>query len=309
MRSLTGRGWVLLVATALGLAVLMAACGGGDDADMGAGTGGGAGDEGKPAVIADGDRGGEAPGGIAPDEPYGELPTGQEGPLPSLLDRKIIQTATLTVELDDVSRGFQDVTNIALGAGGFVASSSFGNTGERQTASLTVRVPATAYNETVRQMRELGEVRDVNTGANDVTEEYTDLESRLRNLRATEQRYIELLAQANTIDEILTVQDRVNATRLEVEQVQGRINLLANQADLATITVHLAPPAVAVDGGGGGSTTPVEAAERAFEASLAVLMGAAVVGVAVLAFSWWLIPVALVVLWFVRRQMRATGAA
>jgi hypothetical protein len=299
---------MLVVVAALGLAALGAACAGSDDVQA---ASGGRGDD-APAVIA-GEQAAPADGqramGMMPEPSNGEPRTGQAGPSPSLLDRKIIQTATLTVALDDVSRGFQDVTNIALGADGFVASSSFGNTGERQTASLTVRVPAAAYNETLRQLRGLGEVRDVNTGANDVTEEYTDLESRLRNLRATEQRYMELLAQANTIDEILTVQDRVNVTRLEVEQVQGRINLLANQADLATITVHLAPPAVAMGESGGGSTTPVEAAERAFAASLEVLMGAAVVVVTVVAFSWWLLPLAVALAWFLRRQMRSTGAA
>src|SRR3972149_7655643 len=94
------------------------------------------------------------------------------------------------------------------------------------------------------------QVRSERSEASEVTEEYTDLEARLRNLEATEASYLELLTGAGDIPDILLVQDRLSQVRQEIEQVQGRINLLDNLTDLATITIQLSLPAAAVGGGG-----------------------------------------------------------
>ncbi len=228
--------------------------------------------------------------------------------LPALLDRKIIRTATLTLETDAVSARFEDVGNIAAGAGGYIASSTFGKSEDRDTASVTVRVPADRYQDALVQLRKLGEVKGEQSNANDVSEEFTDLESRLRNLDATERQYLEFLTRAQDINDVLTVQDRLNAVRAEIEQVKGRIQLLDHQSALATITVHLNPPIAKAEPKDGGDTitNPLDAAERAFERSLEVLIGAGIVVAAVAAFSWWIVPLAALGLWLGRRQVRAT---
>lgn len=226
--------------------------------------------------------------------------------LPSTLDRKIIQTATLKITTDDVAGKFEDVRTVATKYRGFVASSTFGNTGERQTAAITIRVPGSAYEDALNDLRGLGDVKGEDSGANDVTEEYTDLQSRLRNLKATEDQYIQFLLRAQSINEVLTVQDRLNVTRSEIEQVQGRINLVEHQTDLATITVHLDPPVIAKTEKPktNGSSSPLEVARDSFQASLAVLLGIATVALAVAAFSWWIVPLALAGAVLLRRQLR-----
>ena len=236
----------------------------------------------------------------------GELEAGgSANPASSVIGRRQILIATLDIETDDVSRRFEDVGNIAAQHGGFVASSTFGNRTETASGSLTIRVPAENYQRAIVDLRKLGEVKGVDQGGSDVTEEFTDLESRLRGLRAVEAQYLEFLSRAGTIDEVLNVQDRVNGVRVEIEQVQGRTNLLSNQTDFATITVHLVPPIVALDETStSGGTSPFEAMVNGWEASLAVLTGMATVVLAVLAFSWWLIPIWILVGYFVRRQMR-----
>jgi hypothetical protein len=135
----------------------------------------------------------------------------------------------------------------------------------------------------------MGTVQTEESNASDVTEEYTDLQSRMRQLRAEEQQYLALLEEAQNIEQILLIQDRLNGVIAQIEQVQGRINLLDNLSELATITVHLRPLSA---GAGGSGLGPVEAAENAWEASLETLRALAVVAVAVIAYSWWLIPVA-----------------
>ncbi len=211
--------------------------------------------------------------------------------LQGLLDRKIIQSTSIDVEVEDVGRDFQEIVRIAETAGGFVASSAFSNVDGEQAADVTIRVPGDSYQEVLAQIRSMGLVTQESSDANDVTEEYTDLQARLRTLEATEQRYLDLLAQANTIDEILTVQDRLDGVRGQIEQVQGRINMLDHLTDLGTITIHLRPPAsgeAATDDD--GTPRPLEAAARAWELSLDTLLALASAALAVAAFSWWLLP-------------------
>jgi Domain of unknown function (DUF4349) len=188
----------------------------------------------------------------------GDVEQGGNGGLeqPQVQDRKIVRTATLELQVENVLEAVQQIDDVAVAAGGFVSASnvfvdsdqnSEDQARRTQTASVTVRVPADAYSAVMSQLR--GIARDIvseTSDASEVTEEYTDLQARQRNLAATEARYIELLNRAATIDEILTVQDRLNQVRLEIEQVTGRINVLNNLTDFATITARLSlPPAIA----------------------------------------------------------------
>ena len=299
---------VLILGLTVAIVGLLVACGGetSDDASSGIppGPAGQSGDveriNANDIAVGEGAADGAAPSaaGTAVSGPAGG------SNLPSVIGRKQILVATLDVETEDVSRRFEDAGNIAAQHGGFVASSTFGNRGETPTASLTIRVPADNYQRAIVDLRNLGEVMGVDQGGSDVTEEFTDLESRLRGLRAVEAQYLAFLSRAVTIDEVLNVQDRINGVRVEIEQVQGRINLLSNQTDLATITIHLAPPIVRIDEAKDGTTTPLEALVNGWEASIAVLTGMATVVLAVLAFSWWLIPIWVLIGYFVRRQMR-----
>lgn len=81
----------------------------------------------------------------------------------------------------------------------------------------------------------------------DVTEEYADIDSQLRNLKATEEQYLLILTQAEDVEDVLAVQDRLRSVRGEIEVLQGRINLLDNQIGLSTLTVVLhAPPDLSI---------------------------------------------------------------
>jgi hypothetical protein len=237
--------------------------------------------------------------------------SGEDGslPLPQLLDRKIIRTARLELEVDNVSAAVAEVENVAVAAGGFVSASnvfidepSESDDGDdepprrTETATVTIRVPAEAYGSVVNQLRGVAEeVKSESSEASEVTEEYTDLQARLRNQEATEAQLLELLTKAETIPDILTVQDRISQVRLEIEQVQGRINVLDNLTDLATITVQLAaivPPAEEPDGEQGWAAKAWDAAWDASQTAAAVLGTVAIVGGVVLA---WLALPALVI--------------
>jgi hypothetical protein len=228
--------------------------------------------------------GAEAAAPAAPGQPA------QPAQLPDILGRKIVQTTDIDVQVKEVPRSFQDIVRIATTAGGFVASSTFSNADKQQIADLTIRVPADQYQSVLAQVRGMGNVATEKSDANDATQEYTDLQARLRTLDATEQRYLDLLAKAETVPDILTLQDRLDSVRGQIEQVQGRINLLDHLTDLATITVHLRPLIVVAQASAGGGAHPISAAQSAWEHSLEALRNLAAAALVVTVFSWWLIP-------------------
>ncbi len=250
----------------------------------------------------------DAPVGDASATVAGGLSTGAEGgglSLPQQLDRKIIRTATLELEVEAVGTAVQEVENIAVAAGGFVSRSSVfieeplelgeedGFSPRRtQTATVTIRVPAEVYASVMSQLRGIAEeVRSEISEASEVTEEYTDLQSRLRNLEATEASYLDLLTKAGTISDILIVQDRINSVRLEIEQVQGRMNLLDNLTDLATITVQLTLPLMPAEEPDGGQGWAAEAWDAAWEGSQDAMVALGTVGiVGGVVLAWLAIP-------------------
>jgi hypothetical protein len=222
-------------------------------------------------------------------------------------DRKLVVNVFLDLVMADVQSGFERIGRIAEAQGGLVADSTIrqDRNGERR-ATITVRVPVNRHQEALAQIRDLAvEVESERTSANDVTEEYTDLESRLRNLEASEQQILALLAQARNVQEILLVQERLNATRSEIERIKGRLTLLTRLTDLATIQAQLRPdpsPATGADGG------LLAALQRGWNASLDVLGVVALAVLTAIAFSWWLLPIALVGIWLLRRILRRRPA-
>jgi hypothetical protein len=307
-----GRRLAMLGAAVLVVAMLVAtACARGAD-DTATTPDGGVG-QGSSGLFAPEERASKdsvasvAPGAApAPMPPAGT--TGADGDLtfPSVntLGRQIIRTGSMDLAVTSVGDAFDEVRRIAEGAGGYVGDSSFSGSEASQRAYLTIRIPASQFGAVVEQLRGIAaEVRTISTGAQDVTEEFADLEATLRNLRAVERQYLELLGRANNIGEVLQVQDRLDGVRLQIERTQGRIQLLENLTSMATLQVSLSPVA---------ATKPVvkssgllQTARDAWQASLETLTAIATVAVAVAVYSWWIIPIAIPAVFLARRLWRA----
>ena len=168
-------------------------------------------------------------------------------------------------------------------------------------------MPSGAYGSVLNQLREIADdVRSESSTTSDRTADFVDMEARLRNLEATEATYLALLGKAETIADILTIQERINDVRLETELIQGSLNVLNDLSDLATIIVQLRPPLVVEAGEAGWAR---EAWENAWEGSQEVLeaMGtAAIVGGVVLA--WIAVPgLAVLVVWRLFGPRRPRG--
>ena len=231
------------------------------------------------------------------------------------LDRMVIRTAQLAVEVGDIEGSIAQVRQIAQQGGGFVSAS---NTRvekvegqDRTVADLTIQVRSDTLDVAMSALRSLGKVNTETSGSQDVTEEYVDLDSNLRNLQASEAAILKLMDKATRIEDVLSLQRELTNVRGQIERIQGRKRFLERRTDMATIAISLRlPPVEASRPVLGGAWDPAAVAARGWQASLAVLRSLTEVVIVVLAFSWWLVPV-LGAGWYVwkRRRGRPTAPA
>ncbi|MCA1646351.1 MAG: DUF4349 domain-containing protein [Chloroflexi bacterium] len=210
-----------------------------------------------------------------------------------VLDRMVIRTAQLTVEVGDMEAALAQARQIATRGGGFVSAANTHvekvNDKERMVADLTIQVRSDAADASLSDLRALGKVTTEASGSQDITEEYVDLGSNLRNLQASETAILKLMDKATQIQDVLTLQRELTNVRGQIERIQGRKTYLERRSDMATITLALRLPPLETTRPTGG-WDPLGVAARGWQASLAVLRGAAEAVIVILAFSWWLIP-------------------
>jgi hypothetical protein len=108
-----------------------------------------------------------------------------------------------------------------------------------QYGTITVRVPETKFDTAVERFAALGEVVDMTTSADDVSDQMVDLRARLRHARAVELRLLGFLDKARNIRETLAVQDRIDQTQLTIEQLSAEIARMSEVTSYGTITVSL----------------------------------------------------------------------
>ena len=136
------------------------------------------------------------------------------------------------------------IRTIAEGMGGFVEQLSSSGTAGRQQASMTIRVPQDQFFTALERIEALGEVQSKNVGSEDVSEQFIDLEARLKSSLREEESLLSLLGRAGTVSEVLTIEREMAKVRSEIERFQGQLNFLERRVALATIIVSLFPPHV-----------------------------------------------------------------
>ncbi len=159
-------------------------------------------------------------------------------------ERLVIYNANLTLTVDDPQTSAQRIAQLAEQMGGYVVSMETYTVGpagaQEEQATITVRVPATRYRETLNRITALAVRVDHRTeSSQDVTEEYVDLDARLRNLKAAESQLQEIMNQATRTEDVLQVYRELVRIREEIEVLEGRKRYLEQSAAMARITVTL----------------------------------------------------------------------
>ena len=111
---------------------------------------------------------------------------------------------------------------------------------------ISIRVPDDKFEATLVELRALAiRINSESTSSKDVTEEYVDLQSRLKNAEATENQYLALLQKAENIEDILRIYERLSQVRYEIEQIKGRMQYLERTSSMSLISVSLEPQTTA----------------------------------------------------------------
>jgi len=172
------------------------------------------------------------PGDGGQDE--GEIPEG------STEDRKIVKEGSISLEVEDTAETMDEVADMADELNGYVVSSYKHEYERGVSGHITIRVPVDEFEEAFIRLRQLAvAVPYETTTAEDVTEEYVDLEAQLSNLQATEAQYLVLLEKAETVEEMLKVQKELSNVRGQIEQIEGRMQYLEHTSETALIDVTL----------------------------------------------------------------------
>jgi Domain of unknown function (DUF4349) len=226
------------------------------------------------------------------------------------LDRMVIRSSQLTVEVADMEPALAQARQIASRGGGFVSASNTHlekvNDQDRMVADLTIQVRSDSADAALTDLRALGKVTSEASGSQDVTEEYVDLGSNLRNLQASEAAILKLMDKATQIQDVLSLQRELTNVRGQIERIQGRKTYLERRSDMATITLALRLPAAETPKALSGAWDPIGVAQRGWQASLAVLRTGAELLIVIAAFSWWMIPFALLGGYIVLQRRRRT---
>lgn len=164
----------------------------------------------------------------------------------------VIRNANLTLIVEDPDKSAEEIGKLAEELGGFVVSSnvfqSSSDTSSRVAtrASVSIRVPVDRLDEALEVIQEdVIEVRDRYVSGEDVTKQYTDLQSRLRSLEAAEEQLLEIMSDASDTEDVLEVYNNVRQVQEQIELIKGQINYFEDSARLSLINVELIPDELA----------------------------------------------------------------
>lgn len=219
--------------------------------------------------------------------------------------RDLIITANIAMRSNDPWASADAARQIATSLGGDIVALSQSGTGDQRSASLTMRVPSNRVDDALNQIKKLdGEVLTSNVSAKDVTDQLVDLNARLVAKQVEEQRYVQLFAQAKTVDEMLRVDGALANVRTQIEQLQAQLKSTKDRVDFSTISMSVTPLAPSV-----GEPTGTWDPSRTFAKALATLglMARGIADLAIwgLVFLW--IP--LLALGFTALAVRLRGSA
>lgn len=169
-----------------------------------------------------------------PAEAKGDLPAGS-------LERKIIYTASIRLVVEDFEGIPEQVSRLAKESGGFVADSELqGSSGKNRMGRWKIRVPIANFEAFVHAAKALGELQSLSTNSSDVSEEYYDVEARIRNKTKEEERLLKLLEERpGKLEDVIAIERELTRVREELERMQGRMRVLQDLTSLTTADITI----------------------------------------------------------------------
>ncbi len=234
------------------------------------------------------------------------------------IERLVIRNASLDLVVADTEAALDAVGDLVDELGGFIVESNAYKLQEGFKVHVTFRVPAESLDTALERVRSLAsEVRRESISGQDMTEDYVNLQARLRHLEAAEAKLLEFLEEAEDTEAALAVYERLEQIQADVEYVKGRMQYLEESAAMAMVTLDIVPDELAQPIQIGG-WHPEGTLRDAFESLVRVLQSlvdAAIVIVVLIIPTLAVIALPLVGLFYLaravvrRRRVRKTNQA
>lgn len=168
--------------------------------------------------------------------------------------RLVVKSGKMSLEVDKFDEAEVKITEITNKYGGNISTStsSMSSSGKKQ-GTITVRIPAEKFDAFVPEISHIGKVMSQNINASDVTEEYIDLEARLKTQKELEQRLYDLLkTKTSALSDILEIENKLADVRSKIESTEGRMKYLMSQASFSTLAISVYEPNLLETTSGGG---------------------------------------------------------
>ncbi len=157
--------------------------------------------------------------------------------------RKIIKNAQLQLTVESTDVALDRLTGITTDMGGYIVSTRVFTENGLKAATISFAVPVDQFERTLRRVRAIAlKVEQESSSGQDVTDQYVDLESQLRNLQATANRIRDFLNKAQTVDEALKVNQQLSDVEKQIETIKGKMNYIDDRSAFSTVTVELREP-------------------------------------------------------------------
>jgi hypothetical protein len=175
------------------------------------------------------------------DAPAPAPPAGDELKAPESVGPMIVQTASLNILATNYDEASAAIEKLAAAHGGYVEKlGASAQTGNARAFSATLRIPAKQLDGFLADVRKLGHVEREDRANEEVSDQYVDLQARLKSARATEQRLSELLkTRTGKLEDVLEAERELARIRSEIESMQGQSALLVHRVNYATVEVNL----------------------------------------------------------------------
>lgn len=176
---------------------------------------------------------------------FSEAASGDTAPngtfVAALEQRKVIKRASFSMQAKDFQAAMNSLEEKITTSGSYIENSeSWGEIEQgNKNVSMTVRVPVDQYEAFKAYLPEIGNVTSSSESGEDVTSQYFDTDARLTALRTQEKRLLELLEQAQNMEDLLAIEDKLTNVRLEIEQLTTTLKRYDGLISYATVTVNM----------------------------------------------------------------------
>lgn len=300
----------LLIGAALSLMLLLSACGGSS-------TGSGATTTTGYSVPASSNNGSSASGSSnTGGQSQQKSPSTKSA---SIITQYLIKTLKVTMQMKNPTQAADDIQNWinATDPRSTSAGINYDSVGDNLfNISLSFSVQSTLYPQIQRYLRDYssqhkGQLVGFSESVQDVTNDYVDTQSRLTNLRGAQQRLLTLLSKAQALGDIITIQDKLTDVEGQIESIEAHLKALNDQVTFYTVSIAIQPLMVTTEPQ--PQNTPWNVGQvfhDAFAASLGFAQGIATFLIWLLAYSFYIIPAALIAwgIWRWRTHPRPTAS-